>query len=168
MKELSVYLGVNEATVVFFSILIIILGLIGIFRLTCVAFIDSHEIGYMFDRRTGEITILNRTGYFIIIPIFTSVNKIDCRIMPVKTEITKIVRFKRDKCGVLQFIQMHGRKSYNMNDLSEILKKYVYENYDSGEYSEDTLHEKYKFLDIIKNTVYINPTILENSKVNLN
>lgn len=49
----SIYFGI---------VLVSLLLLVGIFRLTFVDFVDNHEMGYKFDRRTGEVTKLKDKG----------------------------------------------------------------------------------------------------------
>ncbi len=101
----------------------------------CVKSIDKHEYGFTFNRFTGEITPLNRTGLFFMNPIKYAVHKLDLR--PYQIRITanvnvgerilnaKLVRFNPD--GLKTFIAWHGRKAgRSVYDLTEILKCYAF------------------------------------------
>jgi len=164
----------------------IVLGLLLIslliFRAAFVTFVDSYELGYSYDKFTGEIKPLNRTGYFIINPWKTTIHTIDTRPMQVRIEANnrvlnaKLVRFKPQ--GLIQFIELHGRGDYEQagnnggtGNLPDILKCYAYENYGSNGYSEVALESKYTFLDVMDFTSGTNTTYqktqtdsLENSK----
>jgi hypothetical protein len=153
--------------VVIFIVIIIILS--GIFRGLFFTFVDGHEIGYKFDRSTGEITVLDRTGYFWVTPYFTAIYTIDGRPMQVRIEANnrvlnaKLVRFRKTPEAVKQFIQMHGLKDYDVlnkttgtttGSLADILKSYAYENISNGAYMSDedikkALEKKYLFLEIL-------------------
>ncbi|SRR6266403_708444 len=121
-----------------------IVGLI-IFRIGWVTFIDSHEFGYKYDKRSGEITpILTekgkiKTGYVITPPIVVSVHTIDLR--PVQVCINansrilncKLVRF--NPTGFKTFIDWHGRGDYNtVTNLKDILLSYAYDGSDLSQY----------------------------------
>jgi len=153
MKNLAEILGIH----VFFAWLIVVFGslliLAGITRATFFTFVDSYEIGYEFNQQTGKITVLPRTGYFVVVPFKTIVHTIDGRPMQVRIESNnrvlnaKLVCFHRCDEGVLQFVQMHGRQDYSQQDLAPILMSYAYENY-GGYQNDKMLEKKYKFLEI--------------------
>lgn len=130
-----------------FSITIIVISLIGllVFRVGWVTFIDSHEFGYKYDKRSGEITpILTengkiKTGYVITPPIVVSVHTIDLR--PVQVCINansrilncKLVRFNPE--GFRTFIDWHGRGNYDTGvNLKDILLSYAYDGSDLSQY----------------------------------
>ena len=131
-----------------------------IYRYNWWTFVDSHEQGYRFEKVTGKITVLNRTGWHRITPFFVEVNTIDTRPMQIRIEANNrvlnamLVRFKKE--GLQQFIDLHGRGDYGLNDgqtnLSEILKSYAYENYGSNQYNKELLQKKYKFMEILGGT----------------
>lgn len=116
-----------------------LIGLL-LFRIMFVDFVDRHEIGFKYDRRTGEITRLARTGYFITPPFVVEIGKIDTRPMQVCINANsrvlncKLVRF--NPAGLDLFITWHGR---NPGSVEEILKSYAY----------DGLGRQYPFLDVM-------------------
>lgn len=131
--------------------IVLILVLAGLFRATCVDWVDNYELGYLYDARSGEIQILNRTGYFITYPLVVKVHTVDMR--PMQTCISsnmgtmtsnkrvlncKLVQFQRE--GLKQFLDWHGRDNYNDEKLNPILQAYAYEG--SG--------KNYSFLKIIR------------------
>ena len=59
-----------------------IVGLI-LFRTLFVNFIDNYEVGYKFDARTGEITVLKESGYIVTPPFIVRVHTVDLRPMQV-------------------------------------------------------------------------------------
>jgi len=100
-----------------FLVVAIVLGfLLVIFRTTCVNFVDNYELGYKYDKRTGEITYLERTGYFVTPPFLVSIHTIDLRPMQVCISANqrvlncKLVEF--DPIGLQQFLSWHGRGNY--------------------------------------------------------
>jgi len=109
--------------------------LLGLFRLTCVKFVDKHEFGYKFDHRTGELTKLNGSGYFLRPPFLVSIYTIDLRPMQVCINANnrvlncKLVQF--DTTGFDLFIKWHGVGNYepslNKGSLSDILMSYAYD-----------------------------------------
>lgn len=84
-----------------------------------VYFVDNYELGYKFDTRTGETTILPRTGYFVVLPILVKVHTIDLR--PVQVCVSsnrrvlncKLVKFNPE--GIKLFLEWHGRRDYQMS-----------------------------------------------------
>lgn len=134
-----------------------------IFRAGFVSFVDSYELGYSYNKFTGEIKVLDRTGYFVINPWKTTIHTIDTRPMQIRIEANnrvlnaKLVRFRPE--GLIQFIELHGRGDYAQSgtstgtgNLANILMSYAYENYGSTKYNEIILENKYKFLDILSGT----------------
>lgn len=137
--------------------IIITLILAGIFRLSCVDFIDSYELGYKFDTRTGKTEIIKEKGYVITPPFLVKVHTIDLR--PVQVCINansrvlncKLVRFNPK--GFDLFISWHGRDDYDISystggttssgNLAEILKSYAYDG-------SKNLEKDYPFIEIMK------------------
>lgn len=104
-----------------------VVGLIG-FRMFFVNDIDQYAVGYTWDRRTGQVTVLERNGYVVTPPWFVSVHSIDLRPQQVCINANnrvlncKLVQF--DPAGLAQFIAWHGTMDGNV---SEILKSYAYD-----------------------------------------
>jgi hypothetical protein len=137
-------------------VFVVLLISAGIFRGCFFTFVDGHEIGYEFNKQTGNIKVLERTGYFWVVPFSTSVYTIDARPMQVRIEANsrvlnaKLVRFRNTPEGVLQFVRMHGLDDYSGSgsNLADILKSYAYENFSNEAYSKEALEKKYLFLEI--------------------
>jgi hypothetical protein len=142
---------------------IVLLLLAGIFRITCVDFIDNYELGYKFDTRTGKTEIIKEKGYIVTPPFLVKVHTIDLR--PVQVCINansrvlncKLVKFNPK--GFDLFISWHGRDDYEIStsvggtqssgNLAEILKSYAYDG------SKD-LEKEYPFIEIMKD---LNPGV---------
>ena len=155
---------------------VIILAAI-IFRVAFVTFVEKHELGYSFNKFTGETTVLPRTGYFLINPWKLAIHVIDTRPMQIRIEANnrvlnaKLVRFRPE--GLVQFLDLHGRGDYQRssinNDgtttggLDDILKSYAYENYGATGYSEEELESKYKFLEVLSGTNTLPQTVEESN-----
>lgn len=98
--------------------------LLGTFRLTAVTYVDNYQVGYKFDARSGETTILDRTGYFVNWPFVVSVHHVDLRPMQVcisaiqRVLNCKLVQFKRDQEALRLFLSWHGRQDYDGPDTS--------------------------------------------------
>lgn len=141
----------------FIFIFLLIFG--GIFRGCFFTFVDGHQIGYEFNKQTGNIRVLERTGYFWVVPFSTEVYTIDARPMQVRIEANnrvlnaKLVRFRNTPEAVLQFVKMHGLNDYGSggtgSNLPDILKSYAYENFSNEAYSKEALEKKYLFLEIL-------------------
>ena len=135
---------VISMAVVFFSLIA--------FRVTCVNFVDNYEVPYKFDRMTGKIEKLSRTGYIVTPPFLVNVHSVDGRPMQVcisaiqRVLNCKLVQFNPD--GLELFLQWHGRNDYsndggtreNPTQFNQILMAYAYEG--SG--------KNYPFLTIIR------------------
>jgi hypothetical protein len=126
--------------IILLGLFVLVLVFFGIFCMFFLNFVDRHEIGYKYDRRTGQITILERTGYFITPPFVVNISAIDTRPEQVCINANsrvlncKLVKFNPK--GLELFIKWHGR---NASNVSEILKSYAY----------DGRKRTYPFLDII-------------------
>lgn len=122
------------------TIALVSISMIGFYCL-CVKFVDSHELGYKFNARTGEVEVLKESGYIVALPLVVRIHTIDMRPMQVCINANsrvlncKLVQFNKE--GLLTFLAWHGRKDYegpsassnqsSTSDLSEILKSYAYE-----------------------------------------
>lgn len=95
------------------------------------AFVDNYEVGYRFDRRTGQVEILNRTGWHQKTPFLVSIGTVDTRPMQVCINANarvlncKLVRFNPD--GMQLFLEWHGRNWYDSASLPEILRSYAFD-----------------------------------------
>jgi len=146
------------SAIVFGSLLFLAL----LFRLIFVYFVDNYELGYSFNKFTGSVERLDRTGYFIANPFEKVIHTIDLRPMQVRIEANnrvlnaKLVQFREE--GLIQFIDLHGRGDYSPSstaasggNFTDIMKCYAYENY--GNMNSDSIIEyKYKFIRILSNT----------------
>lgn len=132
----------------FVIVLLIALILKGLF----LNFVDSYEVGYKFDKRSGKLTTLNRTGWVVTPPFVVSVHTVDIR--PVQVCINanarvlncKLVQF--DTKGLDLFLSWHGRNDYEIGSdpnyqgsFPDILRSYAY----SGD-----VNGTYPFLKILK------------------
>lgn len=138
---------------VFLAVAVVLSGFgLIVFRITCVNFVDNYEIPYKYDRWTGKIEKLNRTGYIVTPPILVNVHSIDGRPMQVcisaiqRVLNCKLVEF--NPAGLKLFLQWHGRNDYT-NDgstrerptiLNQILMAYAY----------DGSSKSYPFLTVIR------------------
>lgn len=106
----GVWVGVCFAT---------LLLLAGLFRMTFVDYIENYQLGYQFDARTGEITILPHAGYVVTPPLVVKVHHIDMRPMQVcisaiqRVLNCKLVQFNPQPEAVRLFLAWHGRQDYN-------------------------------------------------------
>lgn len=147
---------------------VIIIGLV-IYRYSFWRFVDSYELGYKFDKVTGQTTALTRTGWHRVTPFFTQIHTIDTRPVQIRIEANissstmsstsgvntrvlnaMLVRFKPE--GLMQLLDYHGRMNYDQETLSQILKIYAYEGCATDGYSKEDLQERYKFLEIMTTT----------------
>lgn len=130
------------------SVLLALIGLV-IFRVAFVNFVDNYELGYKYDFRTGEITALEGTGYFVTPPFLVKVHTVDLRPRQVCINANqrvlncKLVQFNSE--GLRLFLSWHGRKDYSgdgttTGDFTDILKSYAYDG--SG--------KNYPFLTILR------------------
>lgn len=117
------------------SFAIILIALIG-FRIGWLKFVDKHELGFLFDKQTGSITIVQHAGYIRVTPFFLEGHTIDLRPSQVcnnaNTRVMncKLVQF--DPKGLAKFIEWHGRDAGGVSrELYEILKSYAF-NVDNG------------------------------------
>lgn len=134
---------VNKLVGVLTSVILVVLLFAGSFVATFVSFVDNYELGYVYNRFSGEIKILDRTGYFIFMPFKYSVHSVDLR--PYQISITasfgneretsgipsrvlnaKLVRF--DPEGLETFVEWHGRSAGDdLGNLKEIMKCYAFD-----------------------------------------
>ena len=113
-------------------------------------FVDSYEVGYMFDATTGKVEILQRTGWFKKLPYVQKINTVDLRPMQVCINANsrvlncKLVQF--NPAGLSTFIAWHGRNDYSTSTsevtggFNDIMKSYAYDG--SG--------RNYPFLTILR------------------
>ena len=147
-------------------VVLIFIGLL-IYRYGWWTFVDSYEMGYKFDKATGQTTQLTRTGWNRITPFFVEIHTIDTRPVQIRIEANMpgststngvntrvlnamLVRFRPE--GLMQLLEYHGRMNYDQQTLSEILKIYAYEGCATDGYSKEHLQKKYTFLEIMTTT----------------
>ncbi len=128
-------------------VVLLIVGLT-IFRLFWVDFVDNYELGYKFDSRTGQITVLKESGYYVTPPFVVKIHTVDLRPMQVCINANqrvlncKLVQFNSD--GLELFLAWHGRQDYTIGNanstLSQILLSYAYDG--SG--------KNYPFLTVLR------------------
>lgn len=112
-------------------------------RVLCFTWVENYQMAYTFDGRTGEIHVLDRTGYIYALPIVVSVHTIDLRPMQVCMNANarvlncKLVKF--NPAGFDTFIAWHGRNDYDggncatstssssCGNLNEILRSYAFD-----------------------------------------
>lgn len=108
------------------------------------AFVDNYEVGYRFNARTGEMSVLERTGWIQKQPFFELIGTIDTRPMQVCINANsrvlncKLVRF--NPAGIETFLEWHGRDWRNSSTLDQILMSYAY----------DGTGRNYPFLTILR------------------
>lgn len=107
-------------------------------------FVDNYEVGYRFNARTGQISVLKHTGWISKEPFFELIGTVDSRPMQVCINANsrvlncKLVRFNAK--GIDTFLAWHGRDWNSSSSLDEILKSYAYDG--SG--------RNYPFLTIVR------------------
>lgn len=121
------------------AVVVLALLLAAFVRVVFYTHVELHEVGYLFDSRTGQTTVLNRTGYIGQWPVVQSVKVVDTRPMQVcissiqRVLNCKLVQF--DTAGLMQFLGWHGRDNYTNSgtrempsDFNEIMKAYAYDS----------------------------------------
>lgn len=140
------------------------LGLITLltFRVLFVNYIDNYELGYKFDARSGEITILPHTGFVVTPPFIVSVHHIDLRPMQVcisaiqRVLNCKLVQFNPDPEAVKLFLSWHGRQDYKGPDTTangtnnSTIVSYTYFQSVLLNYAFEPSGKTYPFLTILR------------------
>jgi hypothetical protein len=118
-------------------------------RLSCFGFVENYELGYQFDKVSGQTTLLTnkdntlKNGYIYANPL-VSIYTIDLRPMQVTINANnrvlnaKLVQFNPK--GFRTFIAWHGNNTYDPFSLKDILMSYAY----------DPTGKNYEFLTILK------------------
>lgn len=110
--------------------------LVGVLLFSCwfglfVTTVENYELGFVFDRYTGEIETIEKKGWVVRTPLRYSVHTIDLR--PYQLTISanqrvlnaKLVQFNPE--GLDTFVQWHGRDAGDdLYNLKEILKCYAF------------------------------------------
>ena len=136
-----VFIGKNALNALGVLVVVTVVGAV-LFWWLFMTFVDKHELGYIFNRFSGEIEAVEHSGWIIRPPIKYSVDKIDLR--PYQVSITvnlsvskrmlnaKLVRFNPD--GLDTFISWHGRGAgSSISELKEILKCYAFDKANGGD-----------------------------------
>ena len=97
-----------------------------------VTIVDNYELGYVFDKVTGKIEVVEKKGWIIRTPIRYKVHTIDIRPYQITISANqrvlnaKLVRFNPD--GLQTFVEWHGRGAGDdIYELKEILKCYAFD-----------------------------------------
>ena len=126
---------------------VLVFGLIGlaIFRMFFVTMVDNYEFAFNYNRVTGTVEKIGRTGWVVRSPFIHAVHTLDTR--PYQISITaniqrnlassgqggvsarvlnaKLVRF--NPAGLETFIEWHGRSAGDdLDNMLEILKAYAF------------------------------------------
>ncbi|MEN9613889.1 MAG: hypothetical protein RLZZ347_196 [Candidatus Parcubacteria bacterium] len=121
--KLLVFLGV-----------VIVVGVLGVgaWRMWWVTDVDVHELGFNYNRITGQIETIDRPGWYTRTPVINSVHTIDLRPHQVTISANsrilnaKLVRFNPE--GLRTFIDWHGRDAGDLTSgMLEILKSYAFD-----------------------------------------
>jgi hypothetical protein len=138
---------VNRFTIVIGGLVCLLLFGGIFFRACCVTFVDSYELGYQYDARSGRLTHVDRTGYILHTPFVVDIHTVDLRPMQVCINANarvlncKLVQF--NPAGLDLFLSWHGRGDYESagdGKLNPILMSYAYDG--SG--------RSYPFLSVIR------------------
>jgi hypothetical protein len=138
MKKLGVFIGVIVGVV-------LVLGFVTFlgWRAIFVKSVDKHEFAYSFNRWSGTIKPIQRSGWVTYLPWIEVIHTIDTRpyqisinadiggTMSVSKRVlnAKLVRF--NPVGLDTFIQWHGRDAGdNLGNMLEILKAYAFDQND--------------------------------------
>lgn len=130
-----------------FVFLLLFIG--AIIFVNCFDFVDNTELGYKFDARTGVVTKLEHSGWYLTPPIVVKIHTIDLRPKQVCINANqrvlncKLVQFNPE--GLEVFLAWHGRKDYStasdaVGEFADILKSYAYDG--SG--------KSYPFLTVLR------------------
>lgn len=103
-----------------------------IWYMVCVRTVENYELGFVFDRYTGKIEIVEKKGWVVRNPIRYSVHSIDLRPYQITISANervlnaKLCRFNPN--GLQTFIEWHGRGAGDdVGSLKEILKCYAFD-----------------------------------------
>jgi hypothetical protein len=108
------------------------------------SFVDNYELAYKYNRRTGEVSRVGRTGYIWALPILENIHAVDLRPMQVCINANsrvlncKLVQFNPK--GLELFLSWHGRDDYSYYALNPILMSYAY----------DGSEKEYPFLTVLR------------------
>ena len=109
---------------------LLLLGLVS-YRVAFLTFVDSYELAYSYDARTGKVEQIGRTGYVYAPPFLKMIHAIDLRpgqvCMNANSRVLncKLVRF--NVAGFDKFIEWHGRGSGEGEPgIYEILRSYAF------------------------------------------
>ena len=94
--------------------------------------IENYELGFVFDRVTGNIEVIDKKGWVVLPPFRYSVHAIDLRPHQITISANqrvlnaKLCRFNPE--GLNTFVEWHGRGAGdNTHNLQEILKCYAFD-----------------------------------------
>lgn len=120
------------------------------FRMTCVSFTDNYELAYEYNQFTGEIKVLEGSGYWVRNPFKYKIHSIDLRPLQVQINANvganggtyssinqrvlnaKLVKFNPE--GFDTFMKWHGRDAgSSRSELSQILMCYAFDRDDGSD-----------------------------------
>ena len=114
---------------------LLVLGGLGFLLWFClfVSKIENWELGYTFDKVSGEVEKIDKKGWVIRTPVRYGVHRIDLRPHQITISAyqkrvlnAKLVQF--NPAGLDTFVVWHGRGAGDdLNDLLEILKCYAFD-----------------------------------------
>lgn len=81
------------------ALFIVVLILFVLARVLLISSVENYELGYKFNRLNGQITKLERTGWFVNLPFVVSVKTVDLRPMQVCLNANRRVL----NCKLVQF-----------------------------------------------------------------
>lgn len=105
-----------------------------------VNYVPQNDIGFAFNKMTGQVEVLEKTGYVVATPWVKDVHSIDLRPQQVCMNANnrvlncKLVKFnpygangdKASKLGLNTFIEWHGVSAGDNGGVYEILKSYAF------------------------------------------
>lgn len=171
-EQLQSAAGFGISRILWGAVWLVLIGgfLLILFRMLCVNFVDSYELGYKYDKRTGAverlmtsgkdstgaIVMVPRTGYIVTPPFVVSVNTVDLRPMQVCINANsrvlncKLVKF--NPAGLELFLSWHGRSNYDGGNSSTSSSSTTSSKFNQilMSYAYDGSGKVYPFLEIIR------------------
>ena len=119
-----------KAVIIAVAIFVISLIGFGIWYANWVNFVERNELGFTYDKVSGKIEVLNRTGWVIATPWRKDVHAIDLRpgqvCMNANSRVLNCKLVKFNPAALDTFIDWHGRAAGAHGYVYEILKSYAF------------------------------------------
>jgi len=134
MEKLKKFFGSLIGIIATIAVILAVLAVVGVlvWRIFWVTFVDNYELAFSYDKLTGQIALVNRTGWIVRTPFVYNVHAIDLRPYQVTISANarilnaKLVRFNPQ--GLATFVEWHGRDAGDDTDnMLEILKCYAFD-----------------------------------------